>query len=145
MTKRSDIVRVARSFTGTRWRHQGRVPGKMLDCAGVVAKTAHELQLSNFDYTNYQRNAQWHRFRAFFADNMQEKSLKSLKPGDTVIFRQEKYPCHCGILGSKIDGSLTLIHAYALRRMVVEEDFIGEWASPALLVSAFIYHGIEDA
>ncbi len=34
--KREDFVRVARSYIGTPFHHQGRLPGVGLDCAGVI-------------------------------------------------------------------------------------------------------------
>ncbi len=144
------VVNTARSFVGIRFKHQGRDvpphPHPGLDCVGVVAKTAHLLGLSDFDWTNYQRMATWsNQFEACFADNMKREDIRAIRPGMTVIFRQEQFPCHCGIVGFRPGRGLSLIHAYLPSRKVVEEDFAGEWAKPPALMGAFSYHGVEES
>lgn len=144
----SNVVSTARSFVGIPFRHQGRsLPTPLskggLDCVGVVAKTAHTLGISEFDWTNYQRMATWsNEFERIFEENMDRVRRDEIKPGMAVIFRQEQFPCHCGIIGDSRNG-LTLIHAYIIRRKVVEERFEGEWSDPRTFLGAFAYRGVN--
>lgn len=139
-----NIVETARSFVGTPFRHQGRSPGVGLDCVGLVAKTAHQLGISDYDWTNYQRYASWaSEFESHFSNNMDRVRITEIRPGHVVIFRQEQFPCHCGIVGERAGRGLSLIHAYILRRKVVEEDFTGEWTSGDRLMGAFAYRGVR--
>lgn len=140
MPDKADIVRQARAWIGTPWRHQGRVPRVGLDCAGLIIKVAHELQLSTYDFTAYQRHAQWSLFVDFFRAHGREIDIRAARPGDILIMRQERFPCHCAIVGD--DGAeLSIIHAYALRRAVVEERLTGEWL--ARRVAAFVFPGVD--
>lgn len=148
MIAASQVVDTARSFVGVPFRHQGRaLPTPLskggLDCVGVVAKTAHTLGISEFDWTNYQRRATWSKeFEAVFEGNMRRVQRDQIVPGIAVIFKQEQLACHCGIIGNGRNG-LTLIHAYLIRRKVVEERFEGEWSDPRTFLAAFAYHGVN--
>lgn len=138
-----NVEDTARSFVGTPFRHQGRIPGVGLDCVGVVAKTAHLLGISDYDWTNYQRRASWAgEFESHFSRNMDRVRVPDIRAGHVAIFRQEGFPCHCGVIGSRSGRGLSLIHAYLPRRAVVEEDFIGEWTAGDRIMAAFAYRGV---
>ncbi len=46
-----EVVRVARTWLGTPYHHQGRVKGAGVDCAGLSVGVAKELGLSDVDVT----------------------------------------------------------------------------------------------
>jgi cell wall-associated NlpC family hydrolase len=143
MANRRDIFETARGFHGTRFRHQGRLPGIGLDCVGVVSKTAHALGISQYDFTNYPRNPDFYTFQSHFDNNMRKKKLADILPGDVVIFKQRMFTCHCGIIGDR--RGLSLIHAYLPRKAVTEEDFLNsEWDKPDRFVAAYEYIGLES-
>lgn len=138
---RARIVQEARSYLGATWRHQGRTL-KGIDCAGLIVVVGRALCLVDYDNFGYQRRAAGFDFVKHFKNNLPEKSLKDIIPGDVVLFSDGGYPCHCGILGWK-HGQISLIHAFARRRKVVEDRYTGGWSDKALF--AFSFPGTEDS
>lgn len=142
MATRQQIVNEARSWKGVRWKHQGR--SRMgVDCAGVVAKVAHDLAISMYDCVNYPRRSQGNEFLNHFREHLVEKSPVNHepKPGDVAVFAEPKFPCHSGVITEKA-GKLYVVHAHVNRRMVVEEPLDPHWRSK--LVTLFEYPGTED-
>lgn len=126
MPSNADIVACARRMIGTPWRHQGRVPGVALDCAGLILQVGKQLGVMTWDTIDYQREAAPELFVGFFKTHGKEIPLASIHPGTVLCLRDNKFPCHCGIVGSNVHG-LTLIHAFARRRRVVEEQLTRQW------------------
>lgn len=139
MPQSSDIIAAARRHIGTRWRHQGRTPGIALDCVGLVIKVAHELNVTDFDHTAYDRRSDFRTFISLFRAHATERPKTELLPGRIVIIPTGG-TAHCGILGDR-DG-LSLIHGYALSRRVTEEPWSPFWAS--CLVAVFSFPGVDD-
>jgi len=127
-------------MVGTRWRHQGRQPGFGLDCIGVVVCVGEELGFQVFEPITiaYQRHAAADGFIRYFREFGKEIRLSQLHAGCVLAFREDKYPCHAGIVATDDHGA-TLIHAYALRRKVVEERLTLDWLSR--VVGIFEYRG----
>lgn len=143
MTTAQDMVETARTFLGTRWKHQGREPGRNLDCVGLIIKAAHIRGLTDFDYTNYSREPNYNELVRHFEEHMDPVLPKrAIRIGDAMVFRQSKYPCHCGMVGEK-NGKHTLIHAYALYRKVIEEYIEADPELLQLHVATFRYRGLE--
>ena len=140
MPSRTDIVAVARGYLGVPWRHQGRTRAG-LDCAGLIVMVARDLGLSDYDSTAYGRRAQGHGFLSPFRHTMDGVPVPDMRIGDVLLFADAAYPCHCGIVSERHEVP-HLIHAYALRRQVVEEPYAGEW--PAKVKFCFRFRGIED-
>lgn len=143
---RRDVIETARSLIGTPFWHQRRDPGVAIDCVGVVAKTAHALGISQYDFTAYPRVPDFYAFQSHFDQNMRKKRIEDIVPGDVVIFKQRKFVCHCGIIAnSRHVSTLSLIHAYKPREAVVEEQYSdSEWDKPGRLVAAYEYIGLGD-
>lgn len=144
---RVDVIAAARETLGTRWVHQGRPvapPAGSTDCVGVVLYCMRKLGVSDFEPPTYQRSAKWHEFLHYFQDHLQQIDIRDAVPGDVLCFRQEVYPCHCGILTNRAADDLPLrfVHGYALRRKVVEEAYTDEWKT--LTRAAFRFPGLED-
>lgn len=135
-----DVVATARGYLGVPWRHQGR-SRLGLDCAGLIVLTGRDLGLSDHDRTGYSRHAQGLQFVDAFREAMDPVPLSRMTPGDVLLFADEAYPCHCGIV-SEARGVPHLIHAHALRRKVMEEPLSAEWR--AKLRFAFRFRGLED-
>lgn len=119
------IVAEARSWLGVPWRHQGRSRAG-IDCVGLVVQVARALDLSDYDHTAYGRRAQGQGFVEHFRANMDSVAIPEAGPGDVLVFADQAYPCHCGILSERLDRP-HLIHAHVLRRQVIEEPYAGEW------------------
>ncbi len=140
MPNREEIVAAARGYLGVPWRHQGRTRAG-LDCVGLIVMVARDLGLSDYDSTAYGRRAQGHAFIEPFRRNMDGVPLHGVRPGDVLLFADAAYPCHCGIVSERHELP-HLIHAYALRRQVVEEPYAGEWT--AKVKFCFRFRGIEE-
>ena len=69
------------------------------------------------------------------------KPVAEAMPGDVMIFREGGHSCHAAILGYKGD-LLTIIHAHAARRKVMEEYLNqGSWLENR--VACFEFRGLE--
>jgi cell wall-associated NlpC family hydrolase len=140
MPSSEHIVAGARAYLGVPWRHQGRTRAG-LDCAGLIVMVARDLGLSDYDSTAYGRRAQGHAFLSPFRQTMDGVPVPEMRPGDVLLFADAAYPCHCGIVSERHQLP-HLIHAFALRRQVVEEPYAGEW--PEKVKFCFRFRGIED-
>lgn len=135
-----DIYVAARAFIGVRWRHQGRTAPYGLDCVGLLIKTAHAVGLyQDFEFTAYKPHTNYEQFITTFRDQADEVPRLQAGPGMAVIIPTGG-TAHCGLLGMK-DGQVTLIHAYALRKKVVEEAWTVDWQSACK--AAFKLRGVD--
>jgi hypothetical protein len=140
MTTRETIVQTARQWKGVKWRHQGR-SRLGIDCAGLIACVAAELNEFHHDVTNYPRRSHSTTFLAHFKAHMNEKRVDRLYIGDVGIFAEPRFPCHCGIISEKY-GVFYLIHAHISRRKVVEERLAPFWLDK--LTNVFEFPGVSD-
>jgi len=141
MATRVQIVEEARSYLGVKWLHQGRTRDG-IDCAGLVVCVGNGLGLIQYDRSDYQRNPNGSAFLHYFKDGGGvQKPVTEAKPGDILVLREGAYPCHTAIVGENRHG-LTIIHAFIVRKKVVEEQLIGAWL--AKRVACFQYPSVED-
>ncbi len=126
--RRAAIITEARKYLGTPWHHLGR-SRHGLDCVGLVVMVCRALEISGYDVATYPREPKSSEFLAhFLAGGGVRVALESALPGDLMLFREIRYPCHVGIMSER-DGLQTIIHAHATRRRVLEEAMIDEWRS----------------
>ena len=130
---RADVVRVARSYVGVRWRHQGRTRAG-IDCIGLVIAVAHDLGLTDYDFTGYGRVPDGKALRATMCEQM---DLLSTEPqlGDVLLLRFDRNPLHTAIV-----TDMGMVHAFANMRCVVEHRIDDLWRSR--IFSAFAYRGV---
>lgn len=129
MTTRAQIVAEARTWLNTRWVHQAMAKGQGVDCVGLLRGVGLAVGLvpENWqtlphvnEFENYSRlphDKQLERGVALWLERIKPEDAQ---PGDLVVMKYSGEPHHMGILGDYVDGGLSLIHAYAKRRMVVE-------------------------
>jgi len=109
------FIEVARSYVGTPFLHQGRLPGVGLDCIGVIVCAAHEIGINLIDSTDYDREPN--------SDKLQSEIQKQLVrvimliPGDILLIAYMRDPRHTAIY----TGS-TIIHAHNRVDKVVEHN-----------------------
>ncbi len=108
-----------RTWLGVPWRHQGRRRSG-IDCAGLPAVVAASLGLSDYDHVNYPRRPDGTFLRFFERGGCVRISPRDADEGDVLIFSNSGTVTHCGIRSTH-HGQPAVIHAYARRRMVVEE------------------------
>jgi hypothetical protein len=68
-------------------------------------------------------------------------ALADAKAGDFVLIAFEREPSHLAILGDYHGGGLSLIHAYAGVRKVIEHVLSDDWR--ARIVAAYAFPGVE--
>lgn len=120
-----NIVEVARSFKGAKWRHASRKPWAM-DCIGLLELSAKGAGIPFPAYEKVYGREPW--------DDRLRKELTAwcgppverteAKAGDVALIRWGSgEPSHVGIIGDSPDG-LTLIHAHN-RKGVIEQSIRG--------------------
>lgn len=136
MPSSDDLIAVARSYLGVKWRHQGR--NRMgVDCVGLVLCSLAELGIPAPDMKGYRRTPD-----PIFVEHIRNNSLPADAPipGTLGIFRDGTQPCHVGIFAT-MHGQTSLIHAYAGTGIVMEEVFIHDWPKKLVEIRAFV--GLE--
>lgn len=124
MTTRAQVIDAARSYLNVRFHHQGRTRAG-LDCVGLVIRVAHDLGLTTFDVSGYGRYPQADLLRRHLAE--QCTPVDVVQPGDVVLMRFETDPQHVALVGDYRYGGLSLIHAFAPSRKVVEHQCDSLW------------------
>ena len=140
---RTQLIREAREWIGTRFHHQGRLKATSsdkggCDCIGLVIGTADNIGLkyngesfSNFDVTDYARIPDGEKLQQVFDKYLKKIEIddaigENAKGGDILMFRFNKHPQHVGIT-SKMIGKLSIIHCYMQAKCVVEHRLDEHW------------------
>ena len=119
-----DIVRQARTWLDTPFRHQGRRKGIGTDCVGLVIGVAHELGLTDFDYVGYGRTPHADVLRHHLATQMVSIPATEADVGDVLLFAFAIEPMHVGIRTDK-----GILHSYASAKRCVEHGLDSVWES----------------
>lgn len=122
MSIAEEYARVARSYLGTPFHHQGRLPGVGLDCAGVVVCAAREVGLTIEDVFGYARVPSDGTLRTAVAKHAMRVDPEDIRTGDTLLFTFRTEPHHLAVFS---DG--VMIHAYSPVRKVVENRIDATW------------------
>ena len=120
------IVAAARTWLGTPWRHQGRLRGVAVDCAGLVVGVGRELGLLAFDTRAYGRLPDGQRLRALCDAHLDPKPVAGIAPGDVLLLRFTRHPQHLALAGDR-GAPFSLIHAYAEAGACVEHGADAKW------------------
>jgi len=139
--KRSQIVEAAKSFLGTRWKHQGR-DRRGVDCVGLLVAIADALECTPKDLIipPYGRQPDG-SLMEYFRLHMTQVPLNKLKAGTALVFEFGGSPYHAGVL---IDPARqSFVHAYAARKKVVY-DVLNNNQQGRKLTSAWDFHGVVD-
>jgi cell wall-associated NlpC family hydrolase len=115
-----EIIEAARAELGTPFVHQGRIPGKALDCAGlavVVARNGYEVE----EPRAYGRSPHLGLLRQWV------EAQSFIDPGEPVagallLMRFGTEPQHLAICAGD-----TIIHSYSRVGKVVEHNFSPVW------------------
>ncbi|HYA73061.1 MAG TPA: hypothetical protein VEF36_07860 [Roseiarcus sp.] len=120
---RGAVVAAARSWAGTPYHHMADIKGVGCDCAMLLVRVFCDLGLVEpFDPRPYVRD--WHlhrgeeRYLSFLLARAHE--VAAPLPGDVVLFRYGRCFSHGGIV-TRADP-LTIVHAFAPARIVLEEE-----------------------
>jgi len=119
----ASIIAAARGCLGTPFRHQGRVKGVGVDCAGLCVWVARELGLDHYDVDGYGRIPAGGEFGAHL-DAMLEQ-VPAPTPGGILFMTFGGEPQHVAIY-TDCD---TIIHATSELGKVVEHRLDDLWRS----------------
>lgn len=118
------IVTAARALVDTPFRHQGRVPGLALDCAGLVITVAAQLGIEHFDVSGYGRRPH----RGLLEQTLdaqpalQKISRTDYQPGDILLMRFTNEPQHLAISAGE-----TIIHSWEAAGKACEHRLDDLW------------------
>lgn len=129
--ERQAFIAHARSHVDARtiWRHQGR-SARGLDCGGLIAVSLASAGRTVVDALAYGRRPYRKMLEATLEANFGAPVPKDfLAAGDIALMRfSESQQCsHVGIVADHPVGGLSLIHAFAQVRRVVEHRIDAEW------------------
>lgn len=124
MARANKIVLKAREYLGTPFRHQGRLKGVGVDCAGLVVCVAHELKLSDFDFRAYGPMPNASKLQMILNEQMDKIDYSDATVGDVYLMKFDKEPQHLAII-----TDIGLIHSYADAGSVVEHRIDDYWRS----------------
>lgn len=124
---RKQIVAEARDWMDTPFHHQARCKGTGVDCVGLVIGVCKQLKLTDFDHYTYSRIPDGTMMKATCEANMTQIPFTDLVPGDVILFRFGSHPQHLAIVGDHPHGGLSIIHAYAPNKKVVEMSLDHTW------------------
>ena len=132
---RQRIVTAARGMVGTRFHHQGRAPGRGLDCVGLVAVVGRSLGLFDYDVTDYARLPDEAAMRAHIR-SAGFRETGTARAGDVALMRFTRAAQHVGIL-----TGATVIHAWMQAGRVVEHRLDDQWRGR--MVAIFSFPGVN--
>lgn len=124
--KADDIIRAAREQLRTPFCHQGRMPGKALDCAGLFVHVCSALGLPVQDVPAYGRTPYNGFLKACIARQpfLMPIPVAEMEAGDVLLMRFTDEPQHIAIHAGD-----TVIHSYEKVGRVVEHRFASCWKS----------------
>lgn len=146
MTSRADIVTLARSWIGTPFHHQGRVPRVALDCVGVLACTMSHFGMPYEDVHGYAKRPDGTQLMARLSGALDAATSPEL--GNVLVFdvidESHHWPMHVALR-----TDVGMLHAYSGARrkgdtragFVIEHPIDERWAKR--LVAEFQFRGLE--
>jgi cell wall-associated NlpC family hydrolase len=124
VTTADEVVRVARTWVGVPFRHQGR-DRNGTDCVGLPIVVLHELGAvdADFEIRDYSRRPHHGNLEQRLVAHC--TPLPDYVPGCLVAIRWERTLAHVAIY----TDTDTLIHALERHEQVIEHGFRGMWRS----------------
>lgn len=137
---RLDVCREAESWVGTPFRHQGRMKGVGVDCAGLVIEVAKVFWPCVRDYRAYTRQPCPVLFLRLLDEALiQLPAVGAALPADVLVFAFDgATPRHLGIL---LPDS-RIVHAYERAGRCVAHRMADVWR--ARCVRAYRFPFLED-
>ncbi len=116
------FVESAESYVGTRYMHQGRLPGVGLDCAGVVVCAARAAGVEVMDVSSYSRNPSGMQLIAAVGKHCKPVYTEP-ECGDILAFAWQDEPQHLAVYV----GGGYIVHAHVVARKVVKHVLDKTW------------------
>ena len=139
------ILAAARAEIGTPFRHQGRVSGKALDCAGLICHVASVIGLEYFDQQGYSRHPSQGLLESALDGQpcLVRVALADMQTGDVLLMRFSGDPQHLAIYAgwSDVYQDEGIVHAWLQAKKVSENRLTDEWR--ARIVRIYRFRGVE--
>ena len=126
------LIAAAKSYAGTPFIHQGRLPGVGLDCGGVVVCALRAAGADVADPQGYGRTPAQGMLEKVIAAQCDRVGPADLQDGDICLFRFHREPQHVGLYAAG-----RLIHAWQDIGRVVCHDFDAVWRRRLVAVYRF--------
>lgn len=120
-----DVVNAARSYLGTPFRHQGRLPGVGLDCAGTIVCALNHCGIAVRDVIGYGRIPSQGLFTKMVEEHCNRIKLEDVQVGDFMMFSFRDEPQHIAIVSNM--EPMMIIHSYSGVGRVVENSVDYAW------------------
>ena len=135
----ADIIAAARSELGTPFRHQGRIPGKALDCAGLVVRVAVLLDIPYLDHGGYARRPSGGMLESAIDGQpcLEQVKKSDMQAGDVLLMRFAREPQHLAIYTGQ-----NVIHSYQASGKVCEHILDAQWK--ARIVAVYRFKGLVN-
>lgn len=132
--QRAEIVRAARDWIGTPYRHQSSTKSQGADCLGLLRGVWREIfgeepEVAPSYTADWSEQSGQERLWHAAARHLRRVDIRADRVGDVVLFRMRggAVAKHLAILGDGRDGFPTLIHSYS-GSGVVETPLTPAWA-----------------
>lgn len=131
MSPRLAMVAAARRCVGTKWVHQGRQPGRALDCVGLLIEAVKGAGFDPRPYLetipNYGTLPTRRLLHRWFEEKLVRVPLDDLKVADFALMTIRSFPMHCAMTtdrsGHGGEGApFGLIHTWTAAGFVCEHD-----------------------
>lgn len=131
------IIQAARLALETPFRHQGRLVGIALDCAGLIVHVAQSIGAEVRDQGGYAQLPGGGLLESALDDQPCLVRVSDMQAGDVLLMRFAGDPQHLGIYTGE-----SLIHAYQPIGKVCEHLLSPEWARR--IVRVYRFRGMTD-
>lgn len=140
---RMDIVREAREWIGTPFKHQMREKGVGCDCIGLILGIAWSFGFTDYDSHDYKPGSVNAEEMIRQAERLGNPISKpEMKVGDIVLIKSDMILTHAGILTDYREDMFGIIHAMMSMKAVKEHRLSQEWRLN--IVRVYQFPGILD-
>ena len=140
---RDDIVNAALQAEGTPFRHQGRVLGRGLDCAGLYIFVCQSLDIPYQDATGYPRTPYDGELERQLDEqpSLQRINVSEAGKGDILVMRMTSAPQHIAFHAGDEPGYPCVIHASEMHGKVCRHRLDADWFGR--VVRAYRFEGLQ--
>lgn len=141
---RDDVVSTALLAEGTPFKHQGRIAGLGMDCAGLYVFICQSLDIPHQDATGYPRTPYDGEMERQLDSQpaLQRIAVGEAGKGDILVMRMTKQPQHIAIHAGDEAGYPCVIHASEMHGKVCHHRIDELWR--ARVVRAYRFSGVEQ-
>lgn len=123
--KRQDFVNEIRTYIDTPFKHQGRLPGIGIDCAGVVICASKKLGQDFEDLTNYNlRPTQEDVLSKILESGFYDVEIENIDIGDLLLMSYDNNIQHIAVVSSV--NPTYIIHSVTNKK-VIEHRLTDVW------------------